>query len=342
MNDKGAIMKKPILPAFAIAALALGVFSIARTQPRRETASPPSAPPDSIYAHCVAAVGLVETSTENIAIGTSLSDVVTEVPANVGQTVKRGDILFRLDDRHLRAELAARQADLRVAQAQVSVDAAVLRDLTQQLGFAEGVAAIDKRAISADDLTRRRSAVQTAQARLEQARARVEAASAQIQVIATQIERSVVRAPIDGDVLQVKVHPGEFAPAASASATPLVLLGRLKPLHIRVDVDEHEAWRVRTGARATAAVRGNVSLTTPLIFVRFEPFVLPKKSLTGDSTERVDTRVLQVIYRVENDDLPLFVGQQMDVFIEDEVQQTSRNSAAPTPASPPQSGCRRR
>ena len=57
-------------------------------------------------------------------------------------------------------------------------------------------------------------------------------------------------------------------------------------------------------------------LKTPLTFVRFEPFVLPKKSLTGDSTERVDTRVLQVIYRVENDALRLFVGQQMDVFIE--------------------------
>ncbi|HEX9593051.1 MAG TPA: hypothetical protein VGB12_06860 [bacterium] len=57
-------------------------------------------------------------------------------------------------------------------------------------------------------------------------------------------------------------------------------------------------------------------LTTPLTFVRFEPFVLPKRSLTGDGTERVDTRVLQVIYRVEDDSLPLFVGQQMDVFIE--------------------------
>ena len=57
-------------------------------------------------------------------------------------------------------------------------------------------------------------------------------------------------------------------------------------------------------------------MTTPLRFVRFEPFVVPKRSLTGDSTERVDTRVLQVIYRVERDDLPLFVGQQLDVFID--------------------------
>jgi hypothetical protein len=50
--------------------------------------------------------------------------------------------------------------------------------------------------------------------------------------------------------------------------------------------------------------------------VRFEPFVVPKTSLTGDSTERVDTRVLQVSYRVERDGLPVFVGQQLDVFID--------------------------
>jgi HlyD family secretion protein len=83
-----------------------------------------------------------------------------------------------------------------------------------------------------------------------------------------------------------------------------------------VDVEEHEAWRVRPEAGATAAVRGNANLETPLTFVRFEPFVVPKKSLTGDSTERVDTRVLQVIYRIEDQNVPLFVGQQMDVFID--------------------------
>jgi hypothetical protein len=113
----------------------------------------------------------------------------------------------------------------------------------------------------------------------------------------------------------LKIHVGEYAPAG-VTATPLILLGRLKPLNIRVDVDEHEAWRVSPNAKAVATVRGNADLKTPVSFVRFEPFVLPKKSLTGDSTERVDTRVLQVIYRVENDALQLFVGQQMDVFIE--------------------------
>jgi len=83
-----------------------------------------------------------------------------------------------------------------------------------------------------------------------------------------------------------------------------------------VDVDEHDAWRVRGGAPAVASPRGNGSIRIPLEFVRFEPYVVPKKSLTGDSTERVDTRVLQIIYRVKDQDASLYVGQQMDVYIE--------------------------
>jgi multidrug efflux pump subunit AcrA (membrane-fusion protein) len=318
-------MKRMLLPAVALVAMLLGVMSIARTQPVRKASVPPSPPPASPYGHSVAAVGLVETSTENIAIGTPLADVVDEVPATIGQVVRRGDVLFKLDARQLRADLESRRADLVVAQAQVSVDTASLHDVRQQLGFAEAVT--DKRAISSQELTARRSAVETAQARVAQDQARVVAAKAQVDMVETQMERSIVRAPVDGNVLQVKVHPGEFAPAG-VTETPLVLLGRLKPLHIRVDVDEQEAWRVKPGAKATATVRGNSALKTPLSFVRFEPFVLPKKSLTGDSTERVDTRVLQVIYRIENDDLQLFVGQQMDVYIEDGGEHAVPNAVA--------------
>ena len=312
-------MKKTILPLLALGALCFGIISVVRSQPRSQSNNPPSPPPVSPSAHAVAAEGLVEASSENISIGTPLSEVVTEVPVVVGQVVKRGEPLFKLDVRQLEADLAARQADLAVAQTQVKVGSALFDDAKQQLGFAETLS--DKRAISSEELAKRRYAAEAAGARLEAARAQVAAAAAQVKSVETHIERSIVRAPMDGDVLQVKIHVGEYAPAG-ATPTPLVLLGRLKPLNISVDVDEHEAWRVGPGANAVATVRGNADLKTPVSFVRFEPFVLPKKSLTGDSTERVDTRVLQVIYRVENEALPLFVGQQMDVFIDASAVQT--------------------
>jgi len=93
-------------------------------------------------------------------------------------------------------------------------------------------------------------------------------------------------------------------------------IGATQTLHVRVDVDEHDAWRVKGDAKGFAALRGNAAISTPLRFVRFEPLVVPKRSLMGDSTERVDTRVLQVIYAFDRGTLPVFVGQQMDVFIE--------------------------
>ena len=112
------------------------------------------------------------------------------------------------------------------------------------------------------------------------------------------------------------MHLGEFAPTGVLE-TPLLMLGNVDPLCVRVDFDENEAWRVRSDAHAVGYLRGNKAINTPLKFVRLEPYVSPKKSLTGDSTERVDTRVLQVIYALERPrGLPVRVGQQMDVFVE--------------------------
>src|SRR5258706_6445060 len=114
-------MKKITLPLVALAALTFGVISVVRSQPKRETTVPPAPPPVSLYQHTVAAVGLVETSTENIAIGTPLSDVVTEVCAAVGQAVKAGDPLFKLDDPQRRADLGGGQAELDVQRIQRKV-----------------------------------------------------------------------------------------------------------------------------------------------------------------------------------------------------------------------------
>jgi multidrug efflux pump subunit AcrA (membrane-fusion protein) len=310
---KRGSLKRSLLPALGVVAAAWATYSIARTTPRRQATDPPSPPPVSEYPDTVAAVGLVESSTENISVGTPLAGVVARVHVSAGQDVKAGDPLFELDLRQLRADLDVKQRALSVATSRVAVARAKLDDLTRQLNFVEQVK--DRRAISAEEHSRRRSAVQTATAELEQARSEAAAAGAQVRAAVTEIDRSTVRAPLDAEVLQVKLRVGEFAPAGPTE-TPLVVLGRVKPLHVRVDVDEQEAWRVRNGARAIGRVRGNAQLKTPLAFVRFEPFVTPKRSLTGDTTERVDTRVLQVIYRVEREDVPLYVGQQLDVFIE--------------------------
>jgi len=308
-------MKKriSILPIIAIIVAIVAAVAVASMQPRRKPTDPPAPPPASQFQHTVAAVGLIESSSENIRIGSHLSGIVDEVKVRAGDNVAAGAPLFRLDTRQLRAMLADANAALEVAKSGVDVADATLADTRQQLDLV--LAVHDQRAVSEDDVQRRRHALATAAARLAQSRAAVKAAEAERDRVQVEIDRSTVRAPIAGSVLKVNVRAGEFA-AAGALAEPLIILGNIQPLYVRVDVDEHEAARVRPQATAVAALRGDASIRSPLRFVRIEPLVVPKRALTGDSSERVDTRVLQVIYEIERGDSRFFVGQQMDVFIE--------------------------
>src|SRR5262249_4953813 len=98
------------------------------------------------------------------------------------------------------------------------------------------------------------------------------------------------------------------------------------------DIDEHDIPRFKPGAPALATLRGDPKAKFNLTFERVEPYVVPKKSLTGDNTERVDTRVLQVIYSIENQGCTLYVGQQVDAFID---AARSATEEAESEASPP-------
>ena len=80
-------------------------------------------------------------------------------------------------------------------------------------------------------------------------------------------------------------------------------------------MDEVNAPLVQPDSPAVAYLKGSTEKAIPLQFDFIEPYIVPKRSLTGDNRERVDTRVLQIIYRFEKPDFPVYVGQQVDVFI---------------------------
>jgi HlyD family secretion protein len=303
------MIRKYILPILALAGLAFAIFSIVRGDKTPPPVPPVSDAPHPSYQTFVAGSGIVEANTENISIGTQIAGIVSKIYVQIGSNVKAGDPLFTIDERAQLAEVATRQAAVQVAEAQ-------LADATYELTLTEALAV--QRITSGEDQKRKRFAAEKAEAQLAQAQAELKASQ-------TDLERLTVRAPLDSQVLQLKVHLGEFAPLAitGVGQPPLILLGSVTPLNVRVDVDENDASRVRADAAATGYLRGNKEIKTALRFVRFEPYVVPKTSLTGNSTERVDTRVLQVIYSFERNNLPIFVGQQMDVFVDaQEVSQT--------------------
>jgi hypothetical protein len=108
------------------------------------------------------------------------------------------------------------------------------------------------------------------------------------------------------------------------------------PGYIRHIIDENDLYRFREGASAWANVKGRQNPKFPLTFVRIEPYVIPKKSLTGDNTERVDTRALQVLYALpDQPPANVYVGQQMEVFLSAGDQEKSQ---APSETSPVESG----
>ena len=293
---------KFIIPLVALAGLAFAIYTVLWSD------RPPPAPPpvseasQSPFSKSVAGSGLIEASTQNISIGTQVDGIVTKIFVRVGDEVKAGAPLFAIDDRTTRAEIDTRQASVKIAEvqfAEAEYDLSVIEQLTA------------KDITTDNDLTKKHFAVRKAAAQLA-------LAHAELKYFETELERLTVRAPLDGQVLQLNVQLGSFAPVAVTTArqSALILFGSVTPLNVRVAVDENDAWRVRAGVPAVGFLRGNKEIRTPMTFVRFEPYVVPKASLTGDSTERVDTRVFEVIYSFVRGDLPIYVGQQMDVFID--------------------------
>ncbi|MCX6849405.1 MAG: efflux RND transporter periplasmic adaptor subunit [Verrucomicrobia bacterium] len=318
MKTKGLL-----LPLIAAGGLAYTGISIARTQPHHDQTQPPSAAPRSAFASTVAAVGLIEPRSENISVGSHRPGIVDRILVKAGDVVKAGAPLAALDLRELNAQLASARAKEAESLAQVTVATATLAEARDLLGFLENIR--DSRAISEEQTTGRRRTVDIAAAREASARASLESARAAVQIIQTEIDRSILRAPIYATVLRVNLRPGE-AVTTQAMADPYFVLGDVRELHVRVDVDEHEAWRLKSGTSALARVRGNAEQSCDLAFLRIEPLVIPKRSLTGSATERVDTRVLQVIYRLQNHAaVTLYPGQQMDVFISADVSERIQN-----------------
>jgi multidrug resistance efflux pump len=314
---------------------------------------PPRTPASTPFAHSIAATGILEPASQNIAVGSALAGVVLEVyvPVDrVGVRVKNGDPLFRVDDRHLQAQLrlaktraeAARvqlkkleelprpedvpPSEAKVLAAKANADR-TLDEYKRTRGLWSRHAISDEEAV-AKRLLHEEALQQWHRAErehslllagawkpdLDVARAAVAQAEAEAAQIGTEIDRATVRAPIDGQILQVNVRVGERVGDQSQQA--LMVLGCVPPLYVRADIDEHDIAEFHQENRAVLQLRGKNDRHYPLRFVRVEPYVVGKRWLTGDNTERVDTRVLQVIYALDEVDSAAYVGQQVDIFID--------------------------
>ncbi len=283
----------------------------------KQAAPPPlEAPPRNPYAVTVAAAGIIEAVNENVRIAPPVPGLVTRVHVAVSDQVEKGALLFQLDDRELRAQLQTRIDSLPSAAARISEQDIRLRDVQDQLRRLRSVK--DRRAVSEDDVQRKWHEVEAAKRGLIRSRADLQLAQTQRDEVQATLERLTIRAPRAGTILQVNIRAGEYAMVNASEA--LILLGDIETFQVRADIDEVNAPLVVPGSPAVAYLKGRTEEAIPLTFDRIEPYIVPKRSLTGDNRERVDTRVLQVIFQFDKPSFPIYVGQQVDVFIEREAR----------------------
>jgi RND family efflux transporter MFP subunit len=289
-------LRSIVLPVLAVAGLVATVAAVKKMEFRTLDVPIPVSPAPSPFESRIAATGLVEPLGGVTYVDAADAGVVGRVLVAEGDRVKAGDTLWELDHARAEAEYGLARAELSVAEAQFVDEQARLKALMES-GAAEIVPQVER-------VAREQSA--------KVAGARVQRAAAQVDAALAQLHRETVRSPIDGTVLFVDVRTGEFAPPGGRR----MAIGSIDPMQVRVDIDEVEFARFAEGGKAQASLRGVPGSSLPLRFLRVVPLVQPKRTLTGEAAERIDTRVVQVIYELGKGTHTVQPGQVVDVYIE--------------------------
>ena len=246
-----------------------------------------------------------------------------------------------------------RMETLAIAKSQVELAESNLKAAQDQSDKRRAAYDIDQKSITKDVLDTAEDAVKQAAAGLDVARKQYELtkAGAWSYDIVSQakqyaalkqaynaanalLKKYSVKASVNGVVLAVNGAVGSYVSSAGAynaytqGFDPLVVMGAPQDyLAVRCYVDEilvsrlPSAWHIQ----AQMSIRGT-DIKVPLEFVRVQPYVSPKIELSNQRQEKVDLRVLPVIFRFEKQDAPVYPGQLVDVYIG---QRPTSGGAAP-------------
>jgi HlyD family secretion protein len=342
-----------VILAISVACVFLIIFSMTRwdnaDKPYVQDQAVPH--PLSPYPSYVSAVGVVEAGGGNIAIGTPLNRIVKKVYVEVGAKVKKDEPLIQLENNDLKADFQIQQAAYNAAVAQLNKLEAYPRpedlltakasllisqvEMEQSKSQNDMVLKLpDPRAISEEERNKRQFNYEQAEAKWVQAKAdlaKIEAgtwapdleiakidvkqAEASLNRIKTNIQQTQINSPIEGTVLQAKIHEGELT---SPDKAPLMIIGNADQMNLRVSINQFDIPHFSQKNAAVAFLQGDARFEYPLEFQRVEMYLVDKGELTHNIMDKVDTQVLQVIYQIKKNDHPIYVGQQMDVFIDNE------------------------
>lgn len=282
--------------------------------------------PVSPYKNFIVGVGMVEAASGNISLGTPVGGIVDKILVKKGDVVSKGTPIFTLLARQIKADLNLRLAQVEAAKVEVEKEEVTLAYAQQELDLVTQLA--DRRGIKKEEFISRQSSVLISQATLKYAQVSLKVAQAQAIEAQEILNLYTIRAPIDCEIMQINIHPGEYA-TPEYLPTPLLLVGDTSRYHIRVNVSELDAWRFNENEPATAYLPGNSNYQTELKFEYIEPYVIAQGNLPDIPSEQAGLRALQVVYSYDPKALPSYLGQGLEVYIRAEKIAPRANNNVP-------------
>ena len=236
-----------------------------------------------------------------------------------------------------------RPETLEVAYAQIENAKAILKNAQDQLGKLEKSYDLAPKSVSRDTLDNARNAAKVAATNLQvvERQYALTKAGAWSYDIASQekqyaalskaaaasnalLAKYTILAPIDGVVLSIQAAVGSNVSSQGAYGSytqgfgPLITMGTPQDhLQVRAFIDEILVHRLPDPAKIKAQmfIRGT-DIHVPLTFVGLQPYVSPKIELSDQRQERVDVRVLPILFRFDKPkDVTLYPGQLVDVYV---------------------------
>jgi len=245
----------------------------------------------------IAATGIVEADSKNINIGSLISGLVTKVYVKSGDKTKKGELLFELDSTKVKNQFPSLKAKIKLAKSKLQSAAHQLKIIQEFKKISPQMVTTEKEIAKEDDVKNAQMALIVAKSNLKK--------------VKNELTFYKVYSPIDGVVLNSSISVGTYFVANSKMLT----IGSSR-LNLRVSINEYDTYRFQQNSKTIAYLRGHNNLKTEVKYLYTKPYMTQKTHLSGVSTERTDTRVLEVVYSLpKNISFPLYVGQQLDVFI---------------------------
>ncbi|QOR61281.1 efflux RND transporter periplasmic adaptor subunit [Sulfurovum sp. ST-21] len=287
-----------ILMTVSIIGLALGITAVGYGDRIISSKTVPIPSVKLPFKSFIAGTGIVEAESKNITVGSPVSGLIQKVYVQSGDKIQKGTLLFEIDDTLLQSRIMVSKAEIKAARAK-------LTRIKHHFELIENFKKVSPQMVTKEQYIQ-------AQDRYKEAQEMFEISKVKLSALQEQLKRYKIYSPIDGTVLRSKISKGDFFDNRSNA----LIIGS-DNVNVRVSINEYDISKFKPGTKAVAYMRGNHKEKIELSYRYTIPYVMPKTNLTGRSTERTDTRVLQVVYAVKRaTTFPLYVGEQLDIFIQ--------------------------